>query len=155
NQRLPPESLGMPRGLLITIAILCVISLACSLSRGSYLGLMVGLFYISIARRRGRVFGLALLGGVLTLVVVMRFLPEETASYVTDSSTKRRSNNRRLERAALSLDEFGGNWVLGDGSRARRDFLPHNIEMTLLAENGLVGSLLFAWLLIAQARLFQ
>lgn len=155
NQRIPPEPLGISKGFLITVAILCVVALVCSLSRGSYLGLLVGLLYISIVRRRGRVFGLALLGGVLTLVVVMRFLPEETAAYVTDVSTQRRSNNTRLEQAALSLDEFRQNWVLGDGFRARRDFLPHNMEMMVLAENGLVGSLLFVWLLIAQARLFQ
>lgn len=155
RQATPPVSLGISRSFLIVVTVCCIIGLICSLSRGSYLGFLVGLLYLAITRKQGRVFALILVGAVAVMLGIMLLLPEDSAVYVKNLSTQSEAGSTRLEQAQLSLEEFKANWLVGDGFRARRDFLPHNLEMTLMAENGLLGSLLFVWVLIAQARLFH
>ncbi len=155
RQATPPVSLGISRPFLVVVTISCVVGLICSLSRGSYLGFLVGLFYLAITRKQGRVFALILAGAVAVMLGTLLLLPEESAVYVQNLSTQSDAGATRLKQAQLSLQEFKENVLVGDGFRARRDFLPHNLEMTLIAENGLLGSALFAWVLIAQARLFH
>ncbi len=155
NRVTPPSPLGISRAFLITSVALCGLGLCLSLSRGAYICFLAGLLYLSIARKRGRVFAIVLSVALVALVGLYLVLPKDSAEYVTDLSAKSDATSTRLKQAELSMQEFRDNWLLGDGFRARRDFLPHNLEMTLLAENGLAGTALFLWVLIAQARLFH
>jgi O-antigen ligase len=153
NRSTPPETLGFTRGFLAVVAVLCSVALLFSLSRGAWLGMVAGLIPVSLMRRRGAVFAGILLAIAIGLFVVQKMLPDEAAEYMTDISANRLSNYDRIDRAQAAWRRFQSSPYVGDGFRARRDFLPHNLEATLLAENGAIGTLLFAWILVAMIRI--
>jgi len=142
------------RPILMAVAALCLLGLICTLSRSGYLALLAGAVFLAVARRRGRILGILLCAMVVALIGVHLMLPQKAASYVGDFSPERDNIQERIVANRQSLARFRQNWLLGDGFRARRDLHPHNLEVLLLAENGIVGTALFAWLLAAQTRLF-
>ena len=52
------------------------------------------------------------------------------------------------------MRRFQDNYLLGDGFRTRKDILPHNLEMTVLGETGLLGAITFFWMIVAQIQIF-
>ncbi len=148
-------AIGLPSWFLVTLIGLTVTALACTRSRSSLLCLGVGLVYLAIARRDWRPLVAIAGASLVLLLIVMRLSPARDRAWVTNVSASGVSAGERLHKARLSWQAFRQNPVLGDGFRARRDFLPHNLELTLLAENGLLGVGVFAWAVWAQGRILQ
>ena len=146
------ETLRLSKRILYGILIICIFGQLASLSRGSILCLLTGLLYISIVRKRGRIFGVVLVVATLLMALLLVLLPDKQVDYVKDISSKRYSNHTRLDQAEFALKRFNESPLLGDGFRVRRDYLPHNLEITLLAECGILGSILFVWMIAAQFR---
>ncbi len=155
KQKTPSEPLGFSRPWLIFSTAICLLGCLAALSRGAYLATLIGLFYISVVRKRGRIFGTVLVLLSLGLAVLFAALPEKELAYVKDISTTRNSNHTRIDQAQLAIQRFQESPILGDGLRARRDFLPHNLEMLLLSETGVMGILSFGFLLFTQMMIFK
>ena len=94
-----PEPININRQLLILSVTICTLGLLCALSRGSYLGALTGMLYISITRRRGRIFGIILVLATLGMTTLIYILPEKSVEYVKDISAKNASNHTRIDQS--------------------------------------------------------
>jgi O-antigen ligase len=65
------------------------------------------------------------------------------------------SVQERMDQYRRSWARFRQNPLLGDGLRARKDIEPHNLEILLLAETGLLGLAAFGGVLCSHAALFR
>ena len=151
---LTPEPLNINRKFLIAATALCSLGLLCSLSRGSVLCTLVGLLFISIFRRRGRIFATVLAIASLGFVGLIVLLPEKQVAYVSDYSTSNDNNHTRIDQSLLAWKRFEANPLLGDGYRTRREINPHNLEAALLGESGALGILTFFWLIATQTKMY-
>jgi hypothetical protein len=140
---------------LLAILSLCVLALDCSLARGAFLCFLAGLACVTWLNRCWRVSAVVAVGATLALLGVLLLLPKDSADYYENVSDAMPSFSQRAEQIERFREMFPAHWLLGDGFRARRDYLPHNLALTLLAENGVVGTALFLWALLAQLRVFR
>lgn len=149
-----PELLQINRQFLIACTVVCSLGLLCSLSRGSVLCTLVGLLFLSIVRKRGRIFGVVLAVASVGSVGLIYLLPEKQVDYVSNYSVKDKNNYTRIDQSIAAWKRFEENPLVGDGYRTRKDILPHNLEATLLGETGILGILTFFWMIYAQMRLY-
>jgi hypothetical protein len=146
---------GMPPRGVVAILCLCVLALDCSQARGAFLSFLAGLVCVAWLHRCWRAALLVAAGATLMLFGVLLLLPKESRDYLQDVSEAEPSRYEREYQFDRFRQRLPTHWLLGDGFRARRDYLPHNLEVMLLAENGVVGTALFFWALVAQLRIFR
>ena len=123
-------------------------------ARSSLLSLLIGLLIIMIVKRQWIVFL-----GIFCLCIVaflggVQLAPKSFSANIQEISESSPSIRGRKEQFEQSIVDIRKHWLLGDGFRARRDIHPHNWVLLVLAENGVVGFVLFVWILFAQAKLF-
>ena len=157
---LEPQPLNINRNFLLTCLGICSAALICSLSRGSVLCSLVGLFYLSRIRKRGRIFGIVLLVLSVGVFGLIFLLPEKQVNYISNysvndkNSVNDRNNATRIDQSLLAWKRFEANPLLGDGYRTRKEILPHNLEATLLGETGALGIIAFFWMFITQTKFY-
>ena len=151
---LAPELLQINRQFLIVCVSVCSLCLLCSLSRGSVLCTLVGLLFLSIVRKRGRIFGIVLGLASVGFFGLIYLLPEKEIGYVSNYSAQDKNNHTRIDQSLAAWKRFEANPLVGDGYRTRKDILPHNLEATLLGETGILGLLTFFWMTYAQLKLY-
>ncbi len=140
---------------LISAGMVCFCGLAISLSRSSYLSLILGTLVLCCLRRRFVLLLVLLLCGAGTLRGVQLLLPAHGAAYMTDLSPSAPSLMPRLTMVELSGARFRQSPLFGDGYRLRREIIPHNVEVMVLVENGAVGGILFVWTLVSLVRIIS
>ena len=133
------------------LPVLCV-GLMAALSRGADIALLAGLCFICLLRRRVPLFLVILLTSIGLYAGMQRVVPADTARYMKDFTGKNVEIGSRYTVVQTSLIRFKNHILFGDGARTRRDFLPHNLEVTLLAEGGIIGTALFVWVAVVQFR---
>ena len=151
-RRAEEENSGLiPRWGLVVCALLCGLTLACSLSRSSYIAFVIGSLVLALMQRRA----VPLVGILLVFVsifVVYRVLPQKSANYLVGFGTERYNISGRTHANQVAFDRFKEKPVFGDGFRTRKEVLPHNMVISSLAETGIVGTLLLFWVIFAQMR---
>ena len=126
-------------------------SLVYSYSRGAYVGFLIGLIAIVWHTRRKMVFMIIpvffVFGGVL-----LNFLPESVqerfGSITEDESSRDESAQSRFVFWGIAFEQFLQSPIVGKGYLTFIEFNPyhmdtHNYYMKLLAENGIIGFIVF------------
>jgi O-antigen ligase len=141
------------RAALWCLGVFCPMAIGALMARSSLLCLAAGVLYLTWERRRLWLAAFAVYVG-LCFFGALSLSPEVRGS-LADAAAETASVRGRRQQLEKSVRTFQEHWLLGDGFRTRRDTHPHNLELTLLAENGLVGFVLFMGVLAAQWRLFR
>ena len=151
-RRAEEENSGLiPRWGLVVCALLCGLTLACSLSRSSYIAFVIGSLVLALMQRRAvPLFGIGIV--LISIWGVYRVLPQKSANYLVGFSTERYNIAGRTRANQVAFDRFKEKPVFGDGFRTRKEVLPHNMVISSLAETGIVGTLLLFWVIFAQMR---
>ncbi|MBC7526652.1 MAG: O-antigen ligase family protein [Chthonomonadaceae bacterium] len=151
-RRAEEENSGLiPRWGLVVCALLCGLTLACSLSRSSYIAFVIGSLVLALMQRRAvPLFGIGIV--LISIFGVYRVLPQKSANYLVGFSTERYNIAGRTHANQVAFDRFKEKPVFGDGFRTRKEVLPHNMVISSLAETGIVGTLLLFWVIFAQMR---
>lgn len=115
-----------------------------SLSRGAWLGAIVGLVVILSMRRQ---FVLLFRAGIilaLLTAVAWQFLPTEKKEYAFDFSEKRYNMYLRYKSIDIARDCFNQSPIFGVGVGLRKQVDATNVFWFTLAETGIVGLITFA-----------
>ena len=136
-------------GLIIAMSFYCVAFL---FSRGAYLGLVAGLFFIFALRKR-----ILLIPLLLLVVCWQAALPQKVKDRILMTTNEYGeldlSNQKRIEVWEQSLNLFKHDPIMGVGFAVfiSLGFIlgdTHNIYLKMLAEQGMVGFLIFFFLII-------
>jgi putative inorganic carbon (hco3(-)) transporter len=129
--------------------VLILLALVTSLSRGAWLGAIVGAVIILLLRAR---FRLTLRFALLAIPVVVTcwiFLPAEAKEYATDFSAAAHNVKARLMSIDFAYSVFSTSPLLGVGVGLRKQYDATNIIMSTLAETGVVGVTTFLLIFVA------
>ncbi len=135
---------GRPTRWLTAALVLLTGALVLSLSRGSWVGTLVGVG-VTLALRNRRLLMLKL--GLYAVPVVAAFwvlLPSAAKDYATDVSTNSYNVEARLESIQYAMHFFWQSPVLGAGVGLRKTYDATNVAVSLLAETGVLGLVTFA-----------
>ena len=132
-------------------------------SRAALLGALLGLGYMALSLRHARWgWRLAAVGAAVAIAVFgWRYIPEQSLDRYESTATELSEGdwNGRLPIWEEGLDMFEANWLVGVGARAfvtgavETGNAPHNLVVSLLAELGVIGFVLFAAILATAAGL--
>lgn len=160
------HSLRLRAGLLVALGVMAL-AVSLSLSRGATATLLAGLVALCFAR--GRAFGVAVSGIVIGLVIVAyplfvewRLAVEAGSASSAASALLETSDESRLAAVLAGPELFAMSPILGIGFGQYRYFsalvtdegaglVAHNWYGTVLAEQGIVGVVLWLLLLVAVA----
>ena len=152
SRRTKEEKSGLiPPWGLVVCALLCGLTLVCSLSRSSYIAFVIGSLLLAGMQKRVAPL-LGILFVVASIFVVYRVLPQKSANYLVGFSSERYNIVSRTRVGGVALERFKEKPLFGDGFRPRKEILPHNMVISSLAETGLVGTFLLFWVIFAQIR---
>lgn len=125
--------------------LLITIGLFSTLSRGAWLGAIIGLFVVCAIRRQFLLLGRALILAVPLVIVAWTLLPQKSKSYATGFDAAKHENIRlRYESLDIAQRDFDQNPILGIGVGLRKEYDATNVAMLTLAETGLLGLFTFA-----------
>ncbi len=115
-----------------------------TLSRGSWLGAMLGVAFIFAMRRQWALMGRALLVLLPVLFVAWNALPQEQRSYATSFGKDRGNIEARYENLDFMRAAYSQNPLLGVGVGLRKQHDATNLVWMTLAETGVLGLLALA-----------
>ncbi len=116
-----------------------------TLSRGAWLGAIVGLFVLCAVRGQYSLLIRATMVMVPLLMVAWMLLPQKSKLYATSFDPSKDYNIKyRYQSVTLAQDNFEKNPVLGVGVGLRKEYDATNIVMLTLAETGVLGLAAFA-----------
>ena len=125
--------------------LLITIGLFMTLSRGAWLGAVVGLFVLCAVRRQILLLGRVVALSIPLLVIAWMSLPPNLKTYTTGFDSSKHENIRlRYESLDIAVRNFEKNPLLGVGVGLRKEYDATNVAMLTLAETGVLGLLTFA-----------
>jgi putative inorganic carbon (HCO3(-)) transporter len=141
--------------------------LVLSLSQSSFAALLAGLAALAVLRWRGRIVIAIATAGLCAAVAVVVFAPGLLHIETSGKNVWDRATSGRVELVNGAVDMFRERPVLGYGSgafqavyREQRHVrstkvaaVSHTIPLTIAAEQGLAGLLVYAWLLLTAGAL--
>jgi hypothetical protein len=110
-----------------------------SLSRGSWLGTLIGFLFIVFMRRQFRLLFKAALIFIPLIIICWRLLPESSKEYATGVGKERWNIKLRYESVDIARGEYEKNPVYGMGVGLRKEYDATNVQWLLLAETGVLG----------------
>jgi hypothetical protein len=128
--------------ILLTLAITGA-GLVYSLSRGAWLGTLVGSAVILILRGRVGLAIRALLVSIPVFACCWFLLPEQSKDYAVDFGPDARNIQARYRSLSYAYDLFKQNPVIGMGVGLRKTYDATNVVMSTLAETGISGLVAF------------
>ena len=131
--------------LLAALGIIAV-ALLLSLSRGSWMGFIVGVIAIFALRRQWKGLGRLVLVLIPLLALGWLFIPADSQSYATSFGSDRYNIQARYKSVDLTKAVFNRNPLYGEGVGLRKQYDATNVVWMALAETGVLG--LAAFLLI-------
>lgn len=134
--------------LAVALAIMSA-SLLFSLSRGAWLGAMVGVMVILGLRRQFQVLIKASLILVPVIAVCWSLLPQESREYATGFEKDRWNIRLRYESIDFAKEQWRSSPIYGVGVGLRKQYDATNVALLTLAETGILGLAAFAWIHIA------
>jgi putative inorganic carbon (hco3(-)) transporter len=138
----------------VALAVFSAICLTYSLSRGGYLALLVGWLFLGLVKQRKLLVLLVLFGFIWTSLVPRAVQQRVSMTYDQNSGELDHSAAMRVALWQEAMPVIRANPVLGVGFytywyvnhvSAYRD--SHNIYVKVLFETGVVGLILFLWLI--------
>ena len=142
-----PLSKDLPRLALLGAMFIIFTGLLLTLSRGSWLGTIGGLFTIGLLR--GSLKPLLKLSAVLVpiIAIVWISLPQNLKDYTTGFDTEKNRNIEiRVETLRMTQQMFKDSPVFGAGLGLRKNIDATNIVWLTLSETGILGFLSFSWI---------
>jgi putative inorganic carbon (HCO3(-)) transporter len=131
------------RRVLLVAMILLMLGLLASLSRGAWLGTMVGVMAILLLRAQFKlVLRLALIA-IPVLAAGWLMLPDDAREYATDFDSQSHNIKARYISLEFAYSIFESSPVLGVGVGLRKQYDATNVMMSTLAETGVVGAAAF------------
>lgn len=125
---------------LLTFALgVITLGLVFSLSRGSWLGAMVGIVIIAARRKQFRLMSRAALIVVPLVAICWIYLPEESRDYATSLDVKRTNISARLKSIDYAWSYFVKDPLFGGGVGLRKQYDATNVVLLTLAETGAPG----------------
>ncbi len=130
-------------------------ALAASSSRNSVLCFLLGLIVLSVRYRKVKLPLVLTVTLLVCLQMGARIMPDRVYGVDTTISLQDRSVQLRMKQYQAALKRFKQSPLIGDGLRSRKDFQPHNLEIVLLAETGILGLVAFGGVVLSQFALFR
>jgi len=149
NERLIPKAMER------IILILGMPALVIVGSRSSQIALIIVLVLFAIRFRCPKLPILLLLALVTSMYVGARFSSSGSPKIKSSVSLQERSIQERFEQIQRSIGRIKQSPLFGDGLRARKDITPHNLEILILTETGILGLLAFSGVLLTIGALFH
>ena len=132
------------RRLALAGLVACAVGLLLSFSRGAWLSTAAACTIVLYASGRSAKAVPAAVLGTLAVGLVWQLVPESTATYATDISSRAHTIQTRLDSIEDTLALWRQSPWLGQGVGLRKVVAPHNLVVEMLGEVGLVGVALFA-----------
>lgn len=130
---------------IISLTIYCIIY---SFSRGAYIALLLGLFFIGLAKERKIIVLL-----IVFLIFWRTFVPISVTERIdmtkNEEGQLEESSAKRVELWGIAWQMFQESPILGKGFNTFRTYTEwdtHNFYMKTLAELGILGLIAFLWL---------
>jgi len=140
------------RKLMICLAVIGG-GLLLTLSRGAWLGSIMGLFVLCLMFGRLSLIlwvSMILVPGILILWFL---LPEQSRDYATDLDADSHNIRARLNMIEYAMGWFKTSPIIGVGVGLRKDYDATNVVMSTLAETGLLGLASFVLIHVAFGRM--
>ncbi|HVX87274.1 MAG TPA: O-antigen ligase family protein [Phycisphaerae bacterium] len=134
------------RRLLMLAVLLLVTVLFLSLSRGSWLGALVGVSTVLLLRRQFKTLVRLLLVVGPLLAVLWISLPQEQKEYALGFDAGRANIASRIDTIATCKKLFFEHPLFGVGVSLRKEVDATNLVLITLAESGVFGLGLFLWM---------
>ncbi len=134
---------GKQRHILTGVMVILSAGLFFSLSRGAWMGAVIGLVMILIMRRQ---FGIMLRAGIFMvplIVLCWRLLPDQDRTYASGVSKENWNIRMRYNSMYIAQACFEENELLGIGVGLRKDYDATNVFWLTLAETGVLGCAAF------------
>lgn len=139
--------------LLLVIMAIILIGLLFSLSRGAWLGTLLGLGFIMAMRREFRLLLRVALVLIPLVAVFWALLPQDSKSYATGFGKSNYNINARYQSVDLAETYYNKSPLYGRGVGLRKDYDATNIVFMLLAETGILGVLTFFFIHVVYFRM--
>jgi O-antigen ligase len=123
------------------------------LSRGGWVGALVGIVLILAMRREFRTLVKVTVAFVPLICICWYLLPEKSRDYTTGLSAKNENIQMRYNSVAFARERFDSNPYLGVGVGLRKEYDATNLLWLILAETGVPGALTFLGLQFAIVRM--
>jgi O-antigen ligase len=124
--------------------IVTVLGLFVTLSRGAWVGSVVGLIVIALLNRRYILLARVLALVVPVIVLMWAFLPDDSKQYATGLDSKvNRNIAARYNSRDIALTAFKQNPWIGIGVSLRKQMDATNLVFVTLGESGILGFTLF------------
>jgi hypothetical protein len=136
-------SSGRSRKWLNILLVINLAALVMSTSRGAWMGALVGLAILMLARRQYALFGRALLIMIPAIAICWLWVPQEQRDYVFDVSSSAHNVKTRVKTIDFYEQQFTQSPVIGSGVGLRKEEDSTNIIMSTLAETGVLGLIAF------------
>ena len=134
--------------LLVALGIISI-GLLISLSRGSWMGFLVGVFAIFALRRQWKSLGRLVVILVPLVALGWLFIPADSQNYATSFGKSSYNIEARYKSVDLAQTIFKRSPIYGEGVGLRKQYDATNVVWMALAETGVLG--LAAFLLIHTA----
>jgi hypothetical protein len=132
--RRPLERVALGATLLVTAA-----ALVFTLSRGAWIGALLGVMLIMVMRRQFALMGRAALLLVPVLALCWSLLPAEQRDYATSVDAKRWNIKMRVQNDNFAQNQFEQSPLYGVGVGLRKQYDATNLWRLTLAETGVAG----------------
>ena len=133
----------MGKGLMLTALCLMTGGLIFTVSRGSWLGALVGYFVVIGTRGKMKFILQSFLLLVPLVAVFWMLLPDDKKDYATSFDSKRQNISARYETIALAQNKFAESPIFGVGVSLRKEMDATNVVWITLAETGVQGLVAF------------
>jgi O-antigen ligase len=131
---------------LVVAVLLMVTVLFLSLSRGSWLGAILGVSTVLGLRRQFKTLMRLLLVITPLIAVLWITLPAEQKQYALGFDTYRENIAARIDTIATCKKLFFEHPIVGVGVSLRKEIDATNLVLVTLAETGVLGLVLFLWM---------
>ncbi len=140
---------GWPKFVALTSLAIIAVGLLLSLSRGGWMGTLLGVFLIAAMRRQFALMGRIALLLIPLMALGWQMLPEESRSYATSFDASRGNISQRYLNQDFAMQAFQGNPLLGGGLGIRKQYDATQIVLFTLAETGILGLLSLTGVFVA------
>ena len=130
--------------LTIPAMLVTMLGLFVTLSRGAWVGAIVGLIVIGLLNRRFVLLARVLAFAIPVIVLMWTFLPDDSKEYASSLDTKNNYNiAARYTSRDFALAAFKQNPLIGVGVSLRKEMDATNLVFVTLGESGILGFLSF------------
>lgn len=124
--------------------LVTMLGLFVTLSRGAWVGAIVGLLVLALLNRRFMFLARALAVMVPIITVMWIYLPDDSKQYATGIDSKEHRNiAARYTSRDIAMAAFNQNPLLGEGISFRKKMDATNLIFVTLGESGLLGLISF------------